>query len=169
MFLEKAGFAKPTAGNASMRIGAAREPELLAAWRATLGESVLDGESVVHASALPRELYPLVDRECPRLAVTPDAWCRDLWGGLVCVECKCSRYDGAELPLHWRIQCQAQIAVMDAVMGVVVLGRHWSVSMEHVGEVVAFPVERDEAMIASIRGAVVDGWQRVTDLREMGQ
>jgi len=167
LILEKAGFAKPYAGNESMRIGSAREPELLAAWTSTLATSMVDTTTVVPASAVPRECYPWVDRECPRLAVTPDAWCRDVWSSLLTVELKCSRYYESALPWYWRVQAMSQIAVMGASGGFVVLGRGWSRAEDYMGEVTHWEIERNESEIDEIRDAVVKGWEMVERLREM--
>lgn len=171
IFLEKAGFAPPLKPSPSMLIGKAREPELLAAWCETLGDSLLDADSVIHypCPALPVEMLPQRDMYQPRLAITPDASCRNVFGGFVAVECKCSRYYESELPRYWRYQCLAQIAVMGATEGVVVLGRGWSISMTHMGDVDAWHVERDEKAIAEIREAVADGWARVDEIKTMGE
>lgn len=157
--LEKAGRKAARKVGTSADIGRVREVELIAAWAATLTErDAIDPESVTHASVLPIELTPLVDRECPRLAVSPDGWCRDVLGELVLVEAKCGNAWRDALPWYWRAQIMAQLAATGVGMGVLVLGQQWSRSMEARGPIQAWPVERVESEIEEIRAAVRAGW-----------
>jgi hypothetical protein len=165
--LEKAGRKAPRKVGSSANIGRTREVELIAAWAATLTEGdAIDPESVTHASVLPIELTPLVDRECPRLAVSPDGWCRDVLGELVLVEAKCGNAWRDELPWYWEHQIQAQLAATGVSMGVLVLGQQWSRSMEARGPIQAWPVERNERVVAEIREAVRAGWLLVERARQ---
>ncbi len=121
--------------------------------------------SVTHADAAPRSFWPLVDRHCPRLSCTPDGWCRDVAGCDVLLEAKCTTSPLAAPHWYWTIQVQAGLAVSSCEWGVIVIGDEWAADWKQPGRVHAHVVERDEALIAEIRGAVVEGWQRVEALR----
>lgn len=169
----KAGLAAYEAPSAVALEGIRRERELyseayrqarVAPWVASPG---LDPESLTYApDAIPRECLPLVDRYERALSATPDAWARDLYGGLVCVELKCSVQAVLHLPPHYALQVQAQIAVMGAESGLLVVGQQWGASWAPDGPIAAWPVERDDAVIAEIREAAAEGWRRVCALRE---
>lgn len=162
MVLEKACARGPLKVGEAARIGQAREPELLAAWRSTLTDrDVIDASTVTHSSSVPRWLWPVVDRHCHRLAVSLDAWCADVLGEQVIVELKCSRKEHAECPWWWRTQVQAQLAATDAGAGLVVCGQGWSWSMTATGPIDAWLVERDERAIAELRDACEQGWRLV--------
>jgi hypothetical protein len=159
----KARLARARPQTATMRAGHELERELVARWAAQSGY-----DDVQHADAAPREWYPLVDRECPRLTATPDAWCRGPCGELIAVEAKCTReHPGHALPWYWRVQVQAQIAVMSAAAGCLVCGPGWIVGSG--AEPVSWLVERDDAEIERIRRVVVVAWDAVERLREMRQ
>lgn len=164
--LEKAGAREPLARGEAARIGSAREPELLAAWVATLTDAdAIDAATVAHSASVPRWLWPVVDRRCHRLAVSLDAWCTDVLGDPVVIEIKCGRIERRECPWYWRTQVQGQVAATDAGLGLVVCGQGWSRSMTATGPIDAWPVERDDAEIAELREACAEGWQMVQQVQ----
>lgn len=162
---EKAGVKRPLAHSG----GGEREKELLEAWAATLpDDGWLRRETVTHASIVPRELWtPTRDPHCHRLAVSLDGWCRDALGGLVVAEAKCADIEWDHMqenraPWYWEVQVQAQLAATGCELGMLVLGRGWAYRD---GPIDVWPIERDEAVIAEIRSAVVEGWERVEALK----
>ena len=167
LIAEKAGVKPPLSAGRAAAIGTMREAELVAAWAASLGPlDAIDGASVVHASVVPRELQAAIrDPECAWLAASLDAWARDALGDVVVVEAKCGHLDREACPWHWRAQVQAQLACTGLALGLVVFGQQWARSETARGPIVVWPVERDEAEIAEIRGACVRGWQMVETLR----
>lgn len=158
----KAGTRRPSKVGRAAREGSRSERALIAAWDAD-GEcpvrSVLG--TIAHADAAPRSFWPLVDRHCPRLTCTPDGWARDLFGEDVIVEAKCTTAPLAEPHWYWTVQVQAQLAVTSCAWGALVIGDEWAADWKQPGRVHAHAVERDEAVIAEIRGAVVEGWRLV--------
>lgn len=162
----KAGLAAYEAPSAVALEGIRRERELYSALY-RMRYRGLDPESLTYApDATPRECLPLVDRYERALSATPDAWARDLYGGLVCVELKCSVQAVLHLPAHYALQVQAQIAVMGAESGLLVVGQQWGAAWAPDGPIAVWAVERDEAVIAEIREAAAEGWRRVCALRE---
>jgi len=173
LIAEKAGLIDPKeVGQAAAR-GTARERELLDQWRELLEhrqfycdeEMLIVPETICHASDVPQEWFPLVDRECPSLTCTPDAWCRDVVGRLVGVELKCSASERRELPRWWWHQKQAQFCPTAESWGLVVCGEKWSAWHGDDGPVRSWPVQRDESAIAIIRDACVRGWKLVEENR----
>ena len=134
-----------------------REVELVEAFRAEVSGATgklgrIDPESVRHASVIPIELQPIVDRECDELAVSLDGWCREWWDGpLVTIDCKRtgSRFDTPRE--SWQHQIVAQCAAARAAWGVLVVGVGWAVSPEARGPVEIFVVEPTAAEIERVR------------------
>ncbi len=173
LLAEKAGILAPKKAGSAAAVGSAREVELLGEWRRLLengqfycdAESLIDTTSIKHAGDVPREWFPLVDRTCPALTCTPDAWCRDTLGELVGVELKCSRDERRELPWYWRVQKQAQLAVTGETHGLVVCGEGWARGLESIGPIRVWEVARDEDVIAEIRAAAAAAWTVVEQLK----
>lgn len=174
LIAEKALLVAPYATGRAATRGTARERELLAHWRTLLehGQYYCDDErdvvpeSVTHADALLRCAWPLVDRHCPPLTCTLDAWARDTWGCELVAELKCSATERRELPWYWRDQLQAQLAVTGADYGLLVCGEYWSADYGHDGPVRVWPVQRDEDAIDEIRSAARVGWCMVEEARD---
>lgn len=156
---QKAGLAARDRRSRAMSVGVEREAELLARWEAESGY-----DEVRAASSVPREWLPLVDRHCPQLTATPDAWCRGPSGEHLVVEAKCVTDSPSTLRWYWRVQVQAQIAVMDAAGGVLVCGPGWIFGAQ--SSPVWWAVERDEAEIARVRDVARFAWSVVEALRE---
>jgi len=170
---EKAGIVSPLSAGAAASRGTARERELLAHWRTLIEHEQADdcsasivASSITHADALLRCAWPLVDRRCPRLAATLDAWAHDGIGSHVVLELKCSATERPQLPWYWRAQVLAQLAVAGADYGLLVCGEMWSAWHGQDGPVRAWPVERDEAQISALRELVRRGWAEVEMARE---
>lgn len=175
LFAAKAGLAaRPKVGRAA-HVGTAREAELfeqavMHVGRGTLrgGGELLDASTLRHAVSVPRQWLPLVDRHSARLSATPDAWGSDVLGRHVTVELKCSVKPYGELPEHYRLQVQAQIAVMGADAGVLVVGQGWAADFRQDGgggPVVAWDIDRDDEVIRVLRDAARRGWEEVERLR----
>src|SRR5690606_20002131 len=102
-----------------------REHELYLRYRAGVAKARVNPKSMRYVNTLPREFLPFVDRECPHLAVTPDAWaCAARDGRLVMVELKCT-YKLIVIPCapwHYRCQLQAEIGACGASYGLLVMG-----------------------------------------------
>lgn len=170
---EKAGLVAPLRVGRAAHLGTEREQELLEQWRAHLergsyrceAEELVIPATVRHASVAPRCSLPWVDRHCTVLAATPDAWADDALGAELLVELKCSTTERRELPWHWMVQVQAQLAVIGAQWGLVVCGEYWAAEWAHDGPIRAWEVPRDEALIETIRDACREGWRRVEALR----
>jgi hypothetical protein len=172
IILEKAGVRAPLKVGKAAAAGTRRERELLLAWKAEVDAGLhpdadgVDVGSIRHADAAPKEWFPLVDRECPSLAVTPDAWCRDMFGANVGVELKCSTYAADVLPGWWLDQKQAQIAACAEDWGIVVQGVDWSAGWKKDGPVRSWRVDRDDARITLIRDVCRRGWEMVEAIRK---
>lgn len=170
---EKAGIVAPLSAGAAASRGTERERELLTHWR-TLIEHEQTGEAsslvvpatITHADALLRCCWPMVDRRCPRLAATLDAWGTDELGAHVVIELKCSATERSQLPWYWRAQVLAQLAVTGADYGLLVCGEMWSAWHGQDGPVRVWPVERDEGEIDALRELVRRGWAEVEMARE---
>lgn len=174
LLLEKAGLVEPREVGATAQAGNDRERELLEQWKLSVQhealripeERLVRLDTVAHADSVPREWLPLVDRHCPRLIATPDAWARDVMGDLVDVQLKCSVAERTELPWYYRAQIVAETAVMNARWGLCVLGERWAAGWGSDGPLRAWPVGRDEALIATIRADAIECWARVEELRD---
>jgi hypothetical protein len=164
----KAGLRpRPKGDVRSMGIGAGREKELLTRYKATIARRRVKPESIRYADTVPREWFPLVDRHCTRIAVTPDAWARSVKSnGLVALELKCTYRGGTlALPWHYSVQLQAEIACMEAVGGILVVGDGWVDEREPDGPVRAFPVGPDKQTIGLSRAIATEAWALVEALR----
>jgi hypothetical protein len=162
----KAGLRRPGKVGRAAAEGTRSERALVAAFSADTACPVRDLlTSITHSDAAPRSFWPLVDRYCPRLSCTPDAWGRDITGADVLIEAKCTTEPLPSPHWYWTIQVQAQLAVTACEWGAVVIGDGWAAHWKQPGDVHAHVVERDEVVIAEIRSAVTDGWQRVEALR----
>lgn len=167
--LEKAGIVDArSAGGAAAR-GTERERELLTQYREHVRRGALPGplpETLAHADTVPTEWLPLVDRECTRLACTPDAWGRDALGLLYAVEIKCSVTERPALPWYWALQLQGEIACLGADGGWLVCGEHWAAHHGQDGPIRAWEVERDDALIQQIREVCLNAWELVEKAKE---
>ncbi len=168
----KAGLrARPKGDTKSKGRGNERERELLARYKATIARHRVDPRSIRHADTVPQEFFPLVDRSGVPLAVTPDAWARSASdGSLISIELKCT-FDELSIvapPWHYVQQLQAEMAVMHASGGLLVVGERWVDDRdgEHDGPIRAFPVAPDPDAIAVIRAVVTEAWELVLALRE---
>jgi hypothetical protein len=123
---------------------------------------------IEHASAVPREWLPLVDRHAPHLSCTPDAWCR-IGGELINVQIKTDVRGGRQRPdREWCWQVQAECAVTGAGGSILLYAPGWaSWRQSDRGSLVGWVVERDDAVIERIREATTVGWQRVEALKAM--
>lgn len=190
IILRKAGLRAPLKASEQMRLGIEREPELVRQWvtrvrRGTAGAAarVLDPDSIVYWPDMARMMRlaglpdpsPQADGEEPRLMCSPDMTARDLFGDLRAWDGKCSfkayqRRHGRE-PECQRIQVNAQMAVLGATGGGVVEGEGWCNTFFDgpdgpTGNVVPWPVERDDELIAELRKAARLGWEWVCEIRE---
>jgi hypothetical protein len=161
----KAGLRRrKRAGSAAAR-GTAAELEVVEAWN---GGARGTWPVIEHASAVPREWLPLVDRHAPHLSCTPDAWCR-IGGELVNVQIKTDvRGDRTRPDREWCWQVQAECAVTGAGGSILLYAPGWaSWRQSDRGALVGWVVERDDAIIERIREATAVGWQRVEALKAM--
>jgi hypothetical protein len=175
LILERAGIKSPLkAGKEVKELGNDREQELCFAWKQRLlrgeyacpEEGSLDPNTIRHASSVPQEWFPLVNRSAPELAVTPDSWCRDEWDCLWQIEFKCSVHEVPALRPWWADQVQAQLATIPAVGGMVVCGERWAAKWRDDGEIRAWPVHRNHTDVAMILEACRLGWNLVKQLKE---
>ena len=162
LFGVKAGTRKPASAGRAAQMGNDVEVELLRAWNA---DPCSGYPAASHASSIPREWLPLVDRHCPRLSCTPDAWCRRS-GELVNVQIKTDVGGGKRMITPWwRSQVQAEMAVTGSARSVLLYGGGWACDwMDRRERPVAWVVERDEVEIERIRSAVIVGWNRVEQI-----
>lgn len=164
----KAGLMKDKRGQSQAQIEA-QEKTLLRVWLSQAEDHGVDPDSVRHASEAPREWYPLIDRHCPALSTTPDAWGRDIYdGSLVTIELKCppdveawSRWG-----MRWTVQVTGQLAVTGADRGLLVCGERWAIPGAD-GRVTTNAIERDEPRILRCREAAADAMKMVEDLRRV--
>lgn len=165
LFLQKAGLVPSEPLSSAARAGLEREREILAAW-----DGHPDVDDVRYApDYLPREILPLVDRHCPALSCTPDAWGRDPFGSLVDIQVKASVAPGTPDPRPWyAVQVQAEMAVTGAEWGLLVTAWSWAAHWERDGEITHEVVERDERLIAEIRETAEESMAWVRKLRDGG-
>ena len=152
--------------------GNEREREVLERFRARCeaGAYAIDPDSIVHADAVPREWIPLVDRSCPQLASSPDAWGRDIYdGSLVVLEVKCSyeaymrRYRGP--PPHYDAQLQARMACEGGRVAMLIEGEWFANDRHEDGDVIGYDRAYDAITVAEIRAAARQQWEMVEELR----
>lgn len=174
---EKAGKVAPYRAGAAAAVGSRRELELLEEWKRVAKsdplphEEELDTDTAVHASQLPQEWFPLVDRHAPSLAVTPDGLVRTKTGELVCLEMKCSAkgmsrfVDG--LPWYWNAQACALVAAQGIKRCLVVIGLEWARGDLLVrGPVTSFMVEPTQSQLDLVRKAATMVMDRVVEVRD---
>ncbi len=174
LLARKAGLRRATKPTSVTRAGTERERDVVAVWRETAHEitPLIDAASIRHTDDVPTEWMPIVDRECPQLTCTPDAWARDVISGdLVDVQIKCStesygtRYGGA--PPHVITQLCATNACTGGRSSLLIEGVQWSADWRADGPVVAWPVERDDSVIADVRECARQCWERVRQVRAL--
>ena len=172
IFAEKAGIKEPLSVGPAANRGTEREAELIATWRSLVANGSYYGEheALYEADTIraagPQRIMPLVDRECPRLCVTPDVWLDDTFGRFVSAQVKCSFGAAPSLRWYWRDQVMAEIGATGADAGVLVCGEYWARPEGGVdGPVRSWPVERDDREIDLIRSACREGWRQVQALR----
>ena len=163
LFGVKAGTRKPSKGGRAASVGADVELELLLAWNADTWSGY---PPAVPSNVAPREWYPLVDRYCPRLSCTPDAWLH-VEGELVNVQVKTDQHGGKKAPTReWIQQVQGEMAVTGSSRTVIVYGGGWACDWrDQRAYPVAFEVPRDDEMIEVIRNAAREGWAKVEGIR----
>lgn len=165
----KAGVLKGrSAGRVAAR-GQAVERRILAAWLGDEGARCAvrsQVASATHADHVPRCWMPLVDRDCPRLTATPDAWGVDVLGDDVVIEIKSTARECRQAPWYWLLQVQAQLAVTGASWGALVIGEWWAADWREPGPITAYEVQRDDALIADIRASVGEAWRLIESLQE---
>lgn len=171
---EKAGLVEPSGVGKAAHRGAARERELLEQWRQKLihgqfgcdAERMLDPSRIRHSDVAMRCAMPWVDRHCPALTATLDAWGDDVLGNEVAIELKCSASERVDLPWYWQAQVMAQLAVTGASYGILVCGDQWAAWHENDGPIRSWLIDRDESVIAALREATRRGWAMVEEARE---
>lgn len=171
---EKAGLVETQGVGPAARRGTARERELLEQWRLRLlhgtatneAERLIDPHRVRHADVAMRCAMPWVDRHCPMLTATLDAWADDVMGDEVAIELKCSASERTELTWWWQTQVLCQLAVTGAPYGLLVCGEQWAAWHGNDGPIRCWVIERDEVAITALREAARRGWQMVEDARE---
>ena len=162
LFAVKAGLRKATRSGAAAQRGNDVEAELVHAFNL----DPLNGwPRVTHSSSVPREWFPLVDRYCPRLACTPDAWLRNL-GDLWNVQVKTDvAGDKKSPPWWWVAQVQGETAVQAATGSLILYGPGWASWRDSDRrKPIVWVVERDDAMIADLRQSVRVGWTKVEEM-----
>lgn len=178
LLAQKAGLrARPKGGGQKVKdAGSELERELLAQYRATLAKHRLDPRSIRHADTLPKQFFPLVDRHCHALAVTPDAWARARDGELTMIELKTTYHPLKVVrpPWHYVCQLQAEIAACSARYGLLVIGEGWiqpeasaGGASRSRGPIRAFAFERDEQLIHLVRTVAAEAWSVVERLRDV--
>lgn len=173
IYAEKAGLKRPLAAGPAAKLGNERERELLSSWSRLLAngeyaieeELSLDVESIAHASSAPREWMPLVSRATPRIAATPDAWCRDIEGRLYDVEIKCAAWEVHECKWTWQVQVQAQGMATSSEGAIVVAGEKWAKAGDHRGPIKRAFVAPDVALRRELAEAAEEAWDAVEKLR----
>jgi len=166
----KAGLrARPGGDKKTMSRGAELEKKLLGRFRDGPARYRVQPRSIRHASTLPQQFLPFVDRVCHRLAVTPDAWARALDGELCMIELKCSYKPLAIVrpPWHYRCQLQAEMAVCGARYGLLVVGEQWVDDTVPDGPVRVFAETVDAPLVELLRVVAVEGWRVVEALRSL--
>jgi hypothetical protein len=164
LVMEKIGLADEFTGNESTELGMAFEAGVFDVARSRWGWNVL-----------PNGLALAVDRQCPRLAATPDALMVTPWGVAV-IQVKwttCRAREDCEpftkkgkpseaaylqgAPIQHQIQCQAEMACTGAV-GAVLLVVH--TAPPHM-KLRPYFIPRHEMAIARIRREVTKFWDEI--------
>lgn len=166
-FLRRKAFPRRTkgAGSAASR-GQHAERPVLSLWSKSDCPIRAQLASVTHADAAPKSWFPLVDRHCPSLAVTPDGWAIDVFGDDVGLEVKTTVEPIGRTPWWWLAQVHAQNAVGSYAWSAIVVGEGWAHWQTHRRQPPrAIRVEPDPVQIERIRAACRDGWARVEEMR----
>jgi hypothetical protein len=173
LFLEKANIIRSEKAGPAARVGQDREQELLRAWVTLLvvgdyaleQEAEIDVATIRHASAVPREWFPLRSR-LGRVAVTPDGFCRTESGELYDIEIKCTTSDVHDLRWTWLVQVQAQGMATGSSGAIVVAGPRWArdAARRDDGHPVRAFVPPDEELRAQIVAASDEAWLEVEKL-----
>lgn len=126
----KAGLAEqPKGDEKSKEEGNRRERQILTRWQFTSAHEHVDPRTVEHSDVLPRQMLPIVDRNCAAIAVSPDAWAHGYGPAdsreLVAVEIKSTRDEVTEAPWGYVMQTQSQMDAMHATRGLIVMGIRW--------------------------------------------
>lgn len=166
IFRRKAFPRKEKAAGGAASRGQKAERPCLATWAARSCPIREQLVSVTHADAAPKSWFPLVDRHCPRSAVTPDGWAVDILGDDVGLEVKTTAEPIGQTPWWWLAQVHAQNGAGGYAWSAIVVGEgwaHWQPGRQLPPR--AIRVERDEQQIERIRAACRDGWARVEEMR----
>lgn len=163
---------EPEGDTTSKDRGNDREVELFQRYRAMVAElpkeaQLVDPKKMRHAQTFPREWFPLVDRHCHRLAITPDAVARDHRGDLVAIELKTTFKPCASASWHYLAQLEAEMAAMGAARGIVVVGDQWVADDVPDGPVRDFARRPDPVFTGLIRRTCIEAWGVVECLREI--
>lgn len=181
--LQKAGRVKRLKQGSAQQGGLDREAELFLAWSELVARSEgtgglsLDGDSPMWAGALPDEFPPWSDKEVPRLCVRTDGWARTVDGKLVTLSLKCARYGIGRVawwngldsaPWYYALQCQAEMAALNADHSLMVIGCGWIRDEDDPredGDILVLRVDRDDEAIDEIRRCVTQGWAVIESLK----
>ena len=109
------------------------EQRVLSRWQFTQAHEHVDPRTVQHATRLPQRILPLVDRRCPAIAVSPDAWAYGHLEGegararrdFVILEVKTTRDDLDAAPWGYVQQLGSQMDAMSADRGMLLVGVRW--------------------------------------------
>lgn len=168
----KAGLrARPNQDNSATKGGRDLERAVFEEWKRTDGPAYARKRGLHHASAAPQQWFPLVDRYCPSIAVTPDAWgfCCDDAESHVSVEVKCTRKRMPEPPWAYVQQNRSQSDAMGATHGFLVVGELWLWPEAPPGaqQILTFRIERDELDTRRRYAAATEALWLVAQLREL--
>lgn len=163
----KAGLRARSTKSKAADKGKEREQELLRTWTAKHSARFVEPITVQHASMAPVEWFPLVDRHCPQLSGTPDAWARSRDGKHVVIELKCTYDPGSRIRWHHWIQTQALIGIMSAGSGLNVVGEQWVNDRADDLPPRTFVVDADESAIALSRSVARHAMTLVEKLRNV--
>lgn len=117
----------------------------------------------LHASITPPHWYPLIDRFCPRLSCTPDAWSVGPGDNIQIKTDRDGELQGVTRGFY--LQVQTEMAVLAASRTLIVYGPGWACTWANKRRPpITWVVERDEECIAAIRSAARRGWKRVDQI-----
>lgn len=171
LLARKAGLRRAQTQKRIMQIGTRREVEVLDHFRREQAHLYdLDADSIKHAFDVPDEWMPLIDRQCPQLASTPDAWGREIYEGLlIVIEVKCSYEPYAQrygrCPPYYETQVQARMGAELGARGLLIEGEAWSNERVPDGPVTPWKIDRDDAVIDEVRACARELWPQVEALR----
>lgn len=164
----KSGLRPRKKRNRAMERGVELERRLYQRYKEVLAPRRFDPAKLRYSTSAPIEWFPLVDRHSRALAVTPDAWARNREGELGAIELKCTFRPMDAIPWYYRVQLEAEMAVMEARWGALVVGERWIDERTDVppGPVRAFYVRPDPAMVQLIRLTCREAWHLAEELRD---